>query len=183
LGGKIPEPMRLKVINDWLLGMSRDDIAFVNSISKGTVSNIIKEFKRREIMDYDLVRLTAINLRGKGLTLADLSSSLNLRNMLDMLELPEERVEKFLMALSIHNYKNDIEEPEKFINQVEKTSEYVHRLDVSVFDIIEEFENKEKELQKLESEIYSAKLDLEKTISKNKKLILQFEKFKNSIAI
>jgi len=183
LGGRIPHSIKLKVLNDWLLGKSHDDIALNNGISNGTVSNIIKEFKNRLIMDHDLVRVTAIHLKRMGLTLSDLASSINLRNMLVMLEIPDERVEKLLLALSIYNYKNDIEEPEKFINEVEKISEYVFRLDVSVFDLIEHIENMKNELQKLQSEFFSVKMDLERITNKNKKLILEFEKFKNSIAI
>ena len=181
LGGSIPNSIKLQVLNDWLLGKSRDDIAINNGISNGTVFNIIKEVKNRESIDFDLVRVIAVHLKKEGHTLTDLASSIHLRNMLDMLELPEERVEKFLLALSICNYKHDIEKPEKFIEAIEKISQYVHRLDVPVFNIIEYVENQKIVLQKLKSEISSAKQDLERIKYKNKKLVLEFEKFKKSI--
>lgn len=181
MGGSIPNSIKLQVLNDWLLGKSRDDIAINNGISNGTVFNIIKEVKNRESIDFDLVRVIAVHLKKEGHTLTDLASSIHLRNMLDMLELPEERVEKFLLALSIYNYKHDIEKPEKFIEAIEKISQYVHRLDVPVFNIIEYVENQKIVLQKLKSEISSAKQDLERIKYKNKKLVLEFEKFKKSI--
>lgn len=65
-----------------------------------------------------------------------------------------------MQALSIHNYKKDIEDPKKFINEVERVSEHVVSLDVSVFDIINEIDNKNVELQKLNSKILSARMKL-----------------------
>ena len=46
MGGTIPHSIKLQVLNDWLSGKSRDDIAINNGISNGTVLNIIKEFKK-----------------------------------------------------------------------------------------------------------------------------------------
>ena len=160
MGGTIPNSIKIQVLTDWLMGKSRDDIAINNSISCGTVSNIIKQVKNRNLIDFELVRVLAVELRKEGHTLTDLSSSINLRNMLYMLELPEERVEKFLLALSIFNYKNDIKEPEKFIQEVEKISKYITSLDISVFDLVDDFEKKKTELKKLQSEIFYAKMDL-----------------------
>jgi hypothetical protein len=51
--GKIPKLIRERVINQWLLGTSRDQIAKDNDIGAGTVSAIIKDAKQ-EIPDIDL---------------------------------------------------------------------------------------------------------------------------------
>jgi len=41
---KIPDYIERNVIQGWLLGKSRDEIAIERSISTGSVSNIIKKF-------------------------------------------------------------------------------------------------------------------------------------------
>jgi hypothetical protein len=43
----IPEAIKSKVIEQWLLGQSRDSIAKANNISTGAVSNIAKEYEER----------------------------------------------------------------------------------------------------------------------------------------
>jgi DNA-binding CsgD family transcriptional regulator len=43
---KIPKSIREQVIKQWLQGMSRDEIAKVNDIGAGTVSDIIKDIKQ-----------------------------------------------------------------------------------------------------------------------------------------
>ena len=159
MGKKIPHSIKYQVLVHWLSGISRDDIAFSLGISTGTVSNIITECKK-EVVDIELLRSVAVKMKNQGLELKDLASSISLRNMLDLLELPEEKVEKFLLALSIYNYKNDIDDPKKFIDAIVKFSEYVARLDVSVFDIVDYTEKKKTELKNLNSEIFFAKMDL-----------------------
>jgi len=41
MGRKIPEPIRIEIIRQWLQGKSRDLIATENNIGTGTVSEII----------------------------------------------------------------------------------------------------------------------------------------------
>ena len=50
---KVPRSIRERVIEQWLQGMSRDEIAKVNDIGAGTVTAIIKDTKQ-EIPDIDL---------------------------------------------------------------------------------------------------------------------------------
>ncbi|HKR73939.1 MAG TPA: hypothetical protein VJR94_07490 [Candidatus Nitrosocosmicus sp.] len=160
MGKKVPHSIKLQVLNDWLSGKSRDDIAINNSISNGSVTNIIKEFRETEVPDIDLLRGAAVYMKRHNLGLNEMSSSIRLKNMLDNLELPDDLLEKFLLALSIYNYKNDLDDPKKFIHAVEKVSDYVFRLDVTVFHIINEIDNKQIELKKLKSEILDASMKL-----------------------
>jgi hypothetical protein len=131
-----------------------------NSISTGSVSNIIKESRRKEIIDIDLLRTTALMMKKADLEINDLSSTVRLRSLLSNLDLPEEQVEKFLLDLSIYNYKNDIKDPLNFILEVKRVADYVSRLDVSVFDIIDYIENMKLELEDLKKEILGERMDL-----------------------
>lgn len=120
MGKKAPHSIKLQVLNDWLSGKSRDDIATNNSISNGSVTNIIKEFRETEAPDIDLLRGTAVYLKRHNLGLNEMSSSIRLKNMLDNLELPEERLEKFLPALSIYNYKKILKIPKNLFTRLKK---------------------------------------------------------------
>jgi DNA-binding CsgD family transcriptional regulator len=51
---KIPNSIKQQVINQWLLGMSRNQIAKYNDIGAGTVSSTIKDIKQKDIPDVDL---------------------------------------------------------------------------------------------------------------------------------
>ncbi|MGH9975784.1 MAG: hypothetical protein ACRD8Z_08105, partial [Nitrososphaeraceae archaeon] len=65
----IPEVIKSKVIEQWILGQSRDSIASANSISTGAVSNIVREFEER--LGRDVMRGTreiGILLKREGLT-------------------------------------------------------------------------------------------------------------------
>ncbi len=160
MGSKIPRAIRLQVLYGLVSGKSHEDISSCTGISVGTVSNILQECRKGIITDIDLLRSVTVDMKKQGIGLNDLAFSLRLRNMLNVLGLPEEKVEKFLQALSIYNYKNDIEDPTKIISDIVKVSEYVARLEVSVFDIIDYIEKKKTELEKLGLDIFLAKMEL-----------------------
>ena len=146
MGKIIPWQIKKQVLLDWLKGLSRDNIAYKNQISGGTVSAIVKYF-RSQIPDIDLLREVAIALRKKNLGLYEFARSMRLRNMLDYYELPEERIEKFLEHLCVFFYKHDDKKFEDFLLQVEFVSEMVRILDVSIYDILEEMDKKRAELK------------------------------------
>ena len=179
MGSKLPHAIRLKVLDGLVSGHSHSNISFINGISAGTVSNILEEYRKGEVTDIDLLRTVAVKMKKQGIELYDLASSIGLRNMLKILELPEEKVEKFLQALSIYNYKNDIEDPIKFISEIEKVSEYLFSLDVSVFDMIDYIEKMKTKLKKLDLEILVAKMDLAGFKYKKEQLMLEYEKSKD----
>ncbi len=150
MGKKIPQKVKIVVISEWLDGLSRDDIATNNSISQGSVSNIIETVKTQEIPDIDLLRAIAVELSREKLTLITLARSIRLRKMFDNLHLSEEKVEKLLEYLPVFFYKNDDSNIEKFLKQIEFVYEVTRYLGVSVFDIPEKIEKLETEVSALE---------------------------------
>jgi hypothetical protein len=114
MGARIPQLVKIKVLNQWLNGISRDDIAINNKISGGAVSNIIQDFKNENIPDIALLREVAVRLKRQNLDLTQFARSMRLRKMLDNLELPEDRIEKFLEHLCIFFYKHDDKNVENF---------------------------------------------------------------------
>jgi hypothetical protein len=62
MGSKTPYSVKLKVIEGWIQGISRDKIALDNDIGSGTVTSIIQQFKTN-IPDLDLMRELALKLK------------------------------------------------------------------------------------------------------------------------
>ncbi len=142
MGGRIPSLIKIEVIRKWLNGVSRDNIAINNNIAAGSVSNIIQEFKNKEVPDIDLLREVAIALKRQDMDLIHFASSMRLRKMLDNLEVSEERIEKFLEHLCVFFYKNDDRSVEKFLLQLESVYEMALNLDVSIYNIPEEVDKR-----------------------------------------
>jgi len=142
MGGRIPSLIKIEVIRKWLNGVSRDNIAINNNIAAGSVSNIIQEFKNKEVPDIDLLREVSIALKRQDMDLIHFASSMRLRKMLDNLEVSEERIEKFLEHLCVFFYKNDDRSVEKFLLQLESVYEMALNLDVSIYNIPEEVDKR-----------------------------------------
>ncbi len=157
--------------------MSRDNIAINNHISSGSVSSIIQEFKNKEIPDIDLFRGVAVSLKRDNVDLLQFASSMRLKKQLDNLDLPEERIEKFLEHLAVFFYKNDDRNVEKFLLQLELVSEMEMNLDVSIYDIVEEVDNKKAELFELENKISILKKQVEQENSKFISTVKNTEKY------
>jgi hypothetical protein len=74
LGGKIPRNIKVKVIRQWLDGLTRERIAKKEDIGAGTVTAIIQEArKEEEYNDIDLLREVSMKLKEQGLDLSILA--------------------------------------------------------------------------------------------------------------
>ena len=152
MGTKIPKEIKVKVLRDWLRAVSRDAIAINNQISYGSVSEIIKAIKNKEIPDIDLLREVALSLKRQNLNVVDFANSLRLKKMLDNLGLSEEWTEKFLEHLSVFFFKSDNRAMEKFLVQLELVYKIATNLDISIFDMPKKIRKMEAEITKLEHE-------------------------------
>ena len=166
----------MNVLNLWLTGVTRKEIAMLNNISTGNVSNIIREFLNNEVPDIDLLRETSVKIKNSGFQINNFSSVLRLRNMLNLLEIPEETLEQFLVELSVFNYKRDIDNSEEFILKVIKVAEHVKLLDVSVFDIVNEIDELTIKLRDLESKRDGLQTEIDALVTKKNKIITEIEK-------
>jgi intergrase/recombinase len=70
MGKRIPQSIQEKVISRWLDGKSRDVVARELRISGGSVSSIIQS-RRRKDRQFDLLRVVAVQLRQRGLTVEE----------------------------------------------------------------------------------------------------------------
>ena len=100
MGSKIPKPIKIEVIRKWLQGKSRDQIANEVQIGDGTVSGIVKEY-RRDDPEFDLLREVSLNLVNRGMKVESFAALIRLREVLEEKEWlldvrpgEEERMEK-----------------------------------------------------------------------------------------
>ena len=82
MGSKIPKPIKIEVIRKWLQGKSRDQIANEVQIGAGTVSGIVKEY-RRDDPEFDLLREVGLNLINKGMKVESFAALIRLREVLE----------------------------------------------------------------------------------------------------
>jgi len=109
MGGKIPEPIRRKVLIEWLEGHPQRHIARDNQIGIGTVSEIIKTIRERGTeTQIDVLREIAVMLRRQGLSIDDFARSIRLNQFLNEIGLEEEKVEDFVKQLEIHCFKRGL---------------------------------------------------------------------------
>jgi hypothetical protein len=144
MGRRIPEPIRRKVLREWLEGLPRQQIAKDNQIGEGTVSEIIKTIKEKDSeARIDVLRETAVMLRSEGLNTDTLLESIRLKRLLDEMGLKEEKLEDFARHLDIHCFKRGLT-PDTFMNLVANMSSLSDKLGVPVEDLPERI-NKSKE--------------------------------------
>ena len=117
MGRKIPEPIRRKVLREWLEGHPRQQIAIDNQIGTGTVSEIIKAIKEKDSEGIDVLRAAAVILRREGFNTDTLLESIRLKQFLDEIGLKEEKLEDFAKDLDIHCFKRGLT-PDTFMNLV-----------------------------------------------------------------
>ena len=82
MGSKIPKPIKIEVIRKWLQGKSRDQIASEVQIGAGTVSGIVKEY-RKDDPDCDLLREVSLNLVNRGMKVESFAALIRLREVLE----------------------------------------------------------------------------------------------------
>ena len=82
MGSKIPREIRLEAIRKWLEGKARDQIAHELEVGAGTVSEIVKEYRRGDL-DADLLREVALSLKNSGLDIQSFAPLVRLREVLE----------------------------------------------------------------------------------------------------
>ena len=83
MASAIDELVKRRVIQQWISGCSRDNIAVDNNIGTRTVSSIVNNYKVGiETLDFDSIRQLALEIRRQGLNWSDLGSHFRLHNFI-----------------------------------------------------------------------------------------------------
>jgi transcriptional regulator with XRE-family HTH domain len=150
----VPKSIKQRVIKQWLLGMSRDEVAKDNDIGAGTVTAIIKDAKQ-EIPDIDLLREVALVLKKYDLDLSVFAPSIRIKNKLDEMGLNEDQVETLIDNGNIHCFKRGLTD-EKYFNIVDKVCALTDNLEMPLDELPNHI--MQQELEKVERETKDAKL-------------------------
>jgi transcriptional regulator with XRE-family HTH domain len=150
----VPKSIKQRVIKQWLLGMSRDEVAKDNDIGAGTVTAIIKDAKQ-EIPNIDLLREVALVLKKYDLDLSVFAPSIRIKNKLDEMGLNEDQVETLIDNGNIHCFKHGLT-GEKYFNIVDKVCALTDNLEMPLDELPNHI--MQQELEKVERETKDAKL-------------------------
>jgi hypothetical protein len=153
---KVPKSIKQQVIKQWLLGMSRDEIAKDNDIGAGTVTAIIKDAKQ-EIPDIDLLREVALVLKKYDLDLSVFASSIRIKNKLVEMNLNEDQLETLIENINIHCFKHGLT-GEEFLNIVNKVCALLDKIGMPLDQLPNHIMQEQLELEQVRGEMEDVKL-------------------------
>jgi len=133
LSNPIPHKIKVQVLYQWIQGIPRDKIAENNDIGRGTVTNIIEQFKRT-VPDIDLMRETSLQIKKEDIGIFSFAASLRLRRLLEDLEITEDQIEDFLEELGIYCFKQQITSKD-FILKIKEVSDLAIDLQTPIHKI------------------------------------------------
>jgi chromosome segregation ATPase len=139
MGGIIPRNIKIKVIRDWLNGLTREEIVKKNDIGAGTVTGIIQEArKQEEYSDIDLLREVSRKLKEEGLALPSLAFAIRLQRIMEENDINEDQIEPIIQEFATYCLRYQIPYEiivkvgrealyleQKFGVPIEKVSEYI----------------------------------------------------------
>jgi hypothetical protein len=109
LGGNIPRNTKIKVIRDWLDGLTRERIAKKEDIATGSVTGIINEArKEEEYNDIDLLREVAVRLKEEGIGLPSLAFAIRLKRIMEENDINEDQIEPVIQDFATYCFRYKI---------------------------------------------------------------------------
>ena len=147
---RIPQQVREEVIQLWLGGVSRDQVALTCAIGTGTVSRIIMEYRTVDLF-LDLQRELALELKTKNLSIQSFASSIRLNRLLTNLHLPEDKLEAFIQNVDVYCFKDGLSH-EVFIDRVNEACNFASERGVPIEKMAQSMTGAKRELEGLRNE-------------------------------
>ncbi len=135
----------------WLKAYSRDDIAKIVGIGSGTVSEIVKDYNRRN-PGFDLLRKIVVAIRREGGNVRQYATAIRIQRLLESPDLTAEQIESFVTNAYIQCFKRK-EDLIKFIRDMNKTADLANKTRVPVEELPVHIREKEKKLQSLTMDV------------------------------
>lgn len=160
---RIPTPEHIKsaVIDAWIMGKTRDEIALEFNISKGSVSNIIQQWQNRiGVFDANNLRELGLALKKAGISPVQCVDGLRITNIIKQLGIDEEHLSDFLNKL----YNGSKEQrllPGGLASLVKFINAYPGEIN-SLNDIPKNIAKRRQEKTKLDADIFYKKLEIQK---------------------
>jgi hypothetical protein len=109
MGGIISRSTKIKVIRDWLNGLTRGETANRNDVGDGTVTGIIQDaMKQEEYNDIDLLREVSKKLRKEGLDLPSLGFAIRIQRIMEENDINGDQLEPIIQEFAIYCLKYQI---------------------------------------------------------------------------
>jgi len=176
LSNPIPHKTKVQVLHQWIQVIPRDRIAENNDIGRGTVSNIIKQFKTT-VPDIDLMRETALQIKKEDLEIFTYAASIRLRRLLEQLNITEDQVENLLGEISIYCFKQQIT-PKDFVLKINEVSDLAMDLQTPIHKLPSFVNQLSSHKGKLEREIANKKQEYNQVIKENEKYVDELQEFR-----
>ena len=188
MGGKIPRNIKVKVIRQWLDGLTRERIARKEDIGAGTVTAIIQEArKEEEYNDIDLLREVAVRLKEEGIGLPLLAFAIKLKRIMEENDINEDQIEPIIQDFATYclRYKIPYDTiikigrealylEQKFGVPIEKIPEYITQGKETIDRLEDQRQEILRQKQQAREELDAKRRELD-TIARN------FEKYREEI--
>ena len=150
---KLPNSIKSLVIQQWLLGRPRNDIAAENGLSSGAVTNIINEWRQSlGFAAADELREFATTLRKRGITASQCAVGFRVAMTLSRIGVNEDSIETFV--LDVYNRcKNIGISPENISSYIQDLIEFSTTNVLPISKISDYLRQKKEEKQSLEEEV------------------------------
>jgi hypothetical protein len=175
MGGRIPEQIRREVIQKWLLGEKRHNIAADLDIGDGTVSEIMKLYSQKD-SEVDFIRQVALAIKSLQTDVSTFSQAVRL-NILNELGLREEQIESLITVAEGHCFKRNLK-LEEFFEIVEEVASYSDKVGMPLEDLPDHLEEQKRSLEELCSDIEDAQNNLSVVLRNNDVTLKDLENYK-----
>jgi len=164
------------VLYQWIQGISRDKIAENNDIGRGTVTNIIQQFKTN-VPDIDLMRHTVLQIKKEDLEIFSFAASIRLRRLLEQLQITEDQIESFLEEVNIYCFKQQII-PKDFVLKIKDVSDLAMDLKTPIHKLPSFINQLSIQKNRLEREITIKKEEYSQVIKENEANFDELKEFR-----
>ena len=176
MSNPIPRQIKVQVLYQWIQGIPRDKIADNNDIGRGTVTNIIEQFKTT-VPDIDLMRETALQIKKEGVAIFLVAASLRLRNLLEDLKITEDQIESLLEEINIHCFKQQIT-PKDFVLKIKEVSDLAMDLQTPLHKLPSFVHQLSSQKSKIEREIAIKKQEYNQVVRLHEKYVDELKEFR-----
>jgi flagellar biosynthesis chaperone FliJ len=164
------------VLYQWIQGIPRDKIAENNDIGRGTVTNIIKQFKTN-VPDIDLMRQTSLQIKKEDLEIFSFAASMRLGRLLEPLDITEDQIESLLEEINIYCFKQQ-STPKDFVLEINEVSDFAMDLQTQIHQLPSFVNQLSSQKGKLEREIANKKQEYNQMARLHEKYVDELKEFR-----
>ena len=160
---KLPNYIERNVIEGWLRGKSRDEIAIENGISTGAVSNMMKKFiASLGQYDTEIIRELAIQIKKANLNPKECAIGFRVNKILENIGIAneeEKKIEEFLKEIDTFATKMKVNPGliRECLYEIIKISK-----EIPSYQMTNYIQNKRQEKEQLEIQVEKLKMEIQK---------------------